>query len=144
MPMNRKLRIAPAAAKLVAIVLAVVLASGTSARDESPIQKIMDQVQTRNRAIGKGLRPATAIDRKALAAAAASLIRLGKDARMLTDPAKERMKPQQEWTLAVDDFIRASNDFAKVIAAPNTSRPEARQSYQKLQKTCANCHSTFR
>jgi hypothetical protein len=79
-----------------------------------------------------------------MAVDAAALIRLGKEARMLTEPARERRTSQQDWTRAVDDFLRASNDFARVIAAPGSARPRAMQSYQKIQKTCVHCHSAFR
>jgi hypothetical protein len=58
-----------------------------------------------------------------MAADAASLIRLGKEARMLTEPVQERKKSQQDWTRAVDDFLRASDDFARVITNPGSSRP---------------------
>ena len=73
-----------------------------------------------------------------------SPIQLGKKARTLTGPARERKKSQQEWIRTVDDFLRASEEFAKFIADPGSSRPRATQSYQKLQKTCINCHSAFR
>jgi hypothetical protein len=132
---------------LVAVVLAAGLATGARGGDDSPVHKIMDQVHTRNRAIGKGLRAPAAFEtagRKGMAADAASLIRLGKEARMLTEPVQERKKSPQDWTRAVDDFLRASDDFARVITDPGSSRPQATQSYQKLQKTCTNCHSAFR
>jgi cytochrome c556 len=135
-------------AALVALAIALLLALA-SARgdDDSPIQEIMGQVHTRNRAIGKRLRIPAALEaagRKGLAADAASLVQLGKKARKLTGPAQERKKSQQEWNRSVDDFLRASEEFAKVIADPGLSRPRATQSYQKLQKTCMNCHSAFR
>jgi cytochrome c556 len=144
MPMKARFAGVPALAVLVAVVLAAGLATRTLGGDESPIQKIMDQVQTRSRGINKGLRSASALDRKALAAAAESLNKLGKEARGLTQPAKERMKSQQEWTRTADDFLRAVDDFARVIASPGSSRSQTTQSYQKLQKTCVNCHSAFR
>src|SRR5205823_3237646 len=102
---------------------------------------------TRNRAIGKGLRTPAALEaagRKALAADIATLVRLGQEARTLTEPARERKKSQQDWTRAVDDFLRASEDLARIIGDPGASRPQATQSYQKLQKTCAHCHGAFR
>jgi hypothetical protein len=145
--MKRNFRGVPALATLGAAVLAAGLMTGAEGGDDSPIHEIMDQVHTRNRAIGKGLLSATALEasgRTSMAADAASLIRLGKQARTLTEPARERKKSQQDWTRAVDDFLRASDDLAKVIADPGSSRPHATRSYQKLQKTCANCHSTFR
>ena len=145
--MKTKCRRMPALAGLVAVLLAAGLAPGARGGGDSPIQEVMEQVHTRNRAIGKGLRDPFAPEaagRKGLAADAASLVQLGKEARTLTGPARERKKSQQEWTRMVDDFLRASEEFARVIADPEPSRPRATQSYQKLQKTCINCHSAFR
>jgi len=136
-----------ALATLVAAVLAAGLTTGTRGGDDSPIHQIMDQVLTRNRAIGKRLRSPTALEangRKSMAADAASLIRLGKEARALAEPARERKKSQRDWTRAVDNFLRASEDFARIIADEGAGRSQATESYQKLQKTCANCHSAFR
>ena len=145
--MKTKFRQMPVLAGPFAVLLAAGLAHGARDGDGSQIQEIMEQVHTRNRAIGKGLRISSALEaagRKGLAADAASLVQLGKKARTLTGPARERKKSQQEWIRTVDDFLRASEEFAKVIADPGSSRPWATQSYQKLQKTCINCHSAFR
>jgi len=145
--MTLKFRGLPALATLVAAVLAAGLTTGTKGGDDSPIHQIMDQVLTRNRAIGKRLRSPTALEangRKSMAADAASLIRLGKEARTLAEPARERKTSPQDWTRAVDNFLRASEDFARIIADEGSGRSQATQSYQKLQKTCANCHSAFR
>jgi cytochrome c556 len=145
--MKPKFRGEPALTAMVAVVLASGLAPGASGGDDLPIQKIMDQVHTRNRAIGKALRAPTAFEaagRKGMALDAASLIRLGKETRRLTQPAQGRKKSQQEWTQSVDDFLGASEEFARIIADPRSARPEATRSYQTLQKTCINCHSAFR
>ena len=58
--------------------------------------------------------------------------------------ARERKKSQQDWTRAADDFLRSADEFAGVIADTGSDRPRATQSYQRLQKTCTNCHRTFR
>jgi len=145
--MKTKCRRIHALAGLVAVVLAAWLPHGARGGDDSPIQTIMDQVQARNRAIGKRIRAPSALEaagRKGLAADTAFMLQLGKKARTLTGPALDRKKSQQEWTQRVDDFLRASEEFARVIADPGSSRPRAMQSYQKLQKTCINCHSAFR
>jgi cytochrome c556 len=145
--MNTTFRRMPAFAGLVAVFLAAAVAPGARGGDDSAILKIMEQVNTRNRAINKGLRNFVATDaagRKTLAAEAASLVQLGKEVRRLTEPARERKKSQQEWARTVDDFLRASEEFATVIAEPGSSQPRAKQFYQKLQKTCINCHSAFR
>jgi hypothetical protein len=129
--MNTTFRRMPALAGLVAVFLAAAVAPGARGGDDSAILKIMEQVNTRNRAINKGLRNFVATDaagRKTLAA----------------EPARERKKSQQEWARTVDDFLRASEEFATVIAEPGSSQPRAKQFYQKLQKTCINCHSAFR
>ena len=136
-----------ALAALHAMLLASGLAHGARGGDDPPIEKIMEQIHTRNRAIGKGLRIPSALEaagRKGLAADAASLVQLGKEARTLTGPARQRNKSQQEWTRTVDDFLGASEELARVIADPGSSRPRATQSYKKRQKTCINCHSAFR
>jgi hypothetical protein len=145
--MKTKYRQMPALAELVAVLLAAALGPGARAGDDSPIQEIMEQVHARNRSIGKGLRAPSglaAARRKVLAADAASLVKLGKDARTLSGPARERKKPQQEWAEKANDFLRASEEFARVISDPASSRPRATQVYQKIQKTCVNCHSAFR
>jgi cytochrome c556 len=145
--MKPKFREVSPQAVLVALVLAAGLATGAWGGDDSPTQKIMHQINSRNRAIGKGLRAPTAIeaaDRTGLAVDAASLVQLGKEARGLTEPAKERKKSQQDWTRAANDFLRAADEFGRVIANSGASRPQVTQSYQKLQKTCINCHSAFR
>ncbi len=146
--MKTKCRRMPALAGLVAVFLAGRCAAPAArGGDDSAILKIMEQVNTRNRAIGKRLRTTfspEAAGRKTLAADAASLVQLGKEARTLTGPARERKKSQQDWTRTVDDFLRASEEFARVIADSESSQPRAKQSYQKLQKTCINCHSAFR
>jgi hypothetical protein len=61
-----------------------------------------------------------------------------------TEPARARKKSPQDWTRAVDDFVRASEDFARIIADEGSARPQAMRSYQQLQKTCTNCHRSFR
>ena len=99
--MKPKFRGEPALAAMVAVVLASGLAPGASGGDDLPIQKIMNQVHTRNRAIGKALRAPTAFEaagRKEMGLDAASLIRLGKETRKLTQPAQGRKKSQQGWT----------------------------------------------
>ena len=145
--MKTKFTQMPALAVLVAVLLAAGLAPGARGSDDTPIEKIMEQVNTRNRAIGKRLRipfAPEAAGRKGLVADAAALVQLGKEARTLTEPARDRKKSQQEWTQTVDDFVRATEEFARVIADPRSSQPRATQTYQKLQKTCINCHSAFR
>jgi cytochrome c556 len=132
---------------LLAGALLAVLATGAGGGDDSAILKIMEQIHTRNRAIGKGLRAPAALEaagRKTLAADAASLVRLGKEARGLTEPAKERKKSRQDWTREADNYLLAADDFARTIADPGAERPRVAQSYQKLRKTCTNCHSAFR
>ena len=144
--MKPKFREVPPPALLVALVVAAGLATGARGGDDSPIHKLMDQIHSRNRSIGKRLRAPAALEaagRKGLAVDAASLVRLGKEARGLTEPANVRKRSQQDWTRAADDFLRAADDLARVIAGPEFSRPQVTQSYQKLQKTCTNCHSAF-
>jgi cytochrome c556 len=143
--MMQKLNGVAALATLVSVLLAGL--EPASSRDDTSIQSIMNRIQTRSRAIGKALRAPTALEaagRKRLAADTASLVRLGKEARALTEPAQERKRSQEDWKKAVDDFLRASDELAKVIADPESDQPRMTQSFQTLQKTCTRCHTTFR
>jgi hypothetical protein len=137
----------PVLAGLVAMSLDAGLALETRGRAEPAILQIMEQVHRRNRAIGRALPAASALkadSRKGLASDAASLVRLATQARTLAEPARERKKPQQEWTQRANDFVRSSEELVRVIADPGFPRDRAIQSYQKLQRTCVNCHSAFR
>jgi hypothetical protein len=145
--MKTRFRPKSALAWIVAVWLAAGRALLGRGGDEPAIQSIMEQVQQRNRVIAEALRAPSAFDaagRKRLAAEAESLVRLGEEARTSTEPARQQKKPQQEWTRRVDDFLRASEEFAGVIADSGSSRPRAIESYKKLQRTCINCHSAFR
>jgi hypothetical protein len=145
--MNTMFRRMAALARLLAASLAAGLAFASTGGDEPPIQTIMEQVHQKNRAIGQSLRAGSALDapgRKRLTAAAASMVQLGKQARALEEPARGRKKAQQEWTRTADEFVRAWEAFAGIVADPGSSKTRAIQSYQKLQGTCVRCHSTFR
>jgi hypothetical protein len=145
--MTKKFRAMPVLTGLIAVLLAAALVSSARGGDDLSIEKIMEQVQARNRALGTGLRARSALEasgRKKLAADAAFLVQLGKEARTLTGPARVRKKSQQEWARTVDGFLRSSEEFAKVIADPESSRVQSMKSYQKIQKTCLNCHVAFR
>jgi hypothetical protein len=134
-------------ALLATLVLAGGVALPSKAGDESAITTIMEQVQARNRAIGKALRADTALGeggRRSVATDAKSLVRLAKEARALADPAREKNKPQGDWTRLVDGLIQASDDFARGVTDPTFARPQVEKSYQRIQKACAQCHATFR
>jgi hypothetical protein len=142
-----KIRRVSSPAVLVVLASAAGLAAGAGGDDDPPIQQIMGQVHARSRAIARRLRAPGALgadDRKGMAEDAAVLGRLVTEARGLTEPARERKTPQRDWARAADDLLRAADDFARVIADPRSDRPRAARSFQALQKTCTNCHRTFR
>jgi hypothetical protein len=129
-----KLRGVSARAVIVVLAFAAGLGAEAGGGDDPPMQKILDQIHTRNRPIGKRLRYSTALeatDRVRMADNAATPIRLGTEARELTEPARERKKSQQDWARAASDFLRAADEFNGVIADPRTSQPRAAQSYKK-------------
>jgi hypothetical protein len=96
--MESKFRRMSLPALLVPLVLAAGLATGAGG-DEPPIQPIMEQIHTRNRAIARVLRSPTALEaagRQELAVDAAFLVRLGKEARGLTEPANEQKRSRRD------------------------------------------------
>jgi transposase len=147
MPCWLKFRAVSAQAVLVAPPSAAGPATGAGGGDDPPIRKIMDQVHAPSRAVGMRLRAPAALGaagREGMAADSASLIRLGKDDRGLTEPAKERKKSQQDRTRAADDLPRAADEFAWVIADPGSDPPRAPRSHREPRGICTNCHGAFR
>jgi hypothetical protein len=129
------------------IMLAAGLAAVVRGGDDSPIGTIMGQIHLLDRSITKRLRAPAALDvagRGRLTADAASLVRLGKEVRSLERPAQARKRPRQDWERAVNQFLTAGQSFARVIANEAIDQPRTIKSYQKLQRTCTNCHTLFR
>lgn len=143
--MNRK------CAALCGTLAVVLFATGFSlAQDEdTPLHKLMEKVQKNNSTILKYVNAkretSTTPKRADVVTASAELHKLAKEARGLGEgPAKDQKKTVAEWEKLSDSFIKESDDFAKVLAKPATTKPEAKDAFRKVSKSCTDCHDVFR
>ena len=144
--MNRK------CAALCGTLAVVVFATGVSFAnqdEDTPLHKLMENVQKNNSTILKYVNAkretSTTPKRDAVVAASSELHKLAKEARALGEgPAKEKKKTVSEWEKLTDSFIKESDDFAKVFAKPATTKPEAKEAFRKVTKSCSECHDVFR
>ena len=134
---------------LASVVTAVTLmATGLSlAQDEdSPLHKLMEQVNTKNNAIKKATRTAVAYKKsqKDLAKYAEELIDLGKQARAITSAAEKEKKPVAEWQKLCDDFLAKTEEYKGIVSNASTTQDVAKKSYNPVALSCTNCHNVFR
>ena len=133
---------------LAAVMTAVTLtATGLSLADEdSPLHKVMEQVNAKNNAIKKATRtlPAYKKAQKELAKYADELIELGKQSRDMKTAAEKEKKPFAEWQKLSDDFIAKTGEFKVVVANASTTQEQAKKAYSPVALSCTNCHNVFR
>jgi cytochrome c556 len=136
----------PTALTLTAVTLGLLSVGMTWADDDSPLHQLMEKVQASNAAILKGTRNKVNFTKSQaeVVASAKELVKLGKEARKETGPAKEQKQPQSKWEGLMDDMIKESEAFAKVAEASTTTYDQAKTAYKAVQKTCTNCHDVFR
>ena len=84
--------------------------------EDSPLHKIMEQVNAKNLAITKGVRTAVAFKKsqKVVADSAKELVKLSKEARVFKEPSEKQKQPYETWTKLMDDMTKASEELAKV------------------------------
>mgnify|MGYP001241981815 CR=1 FL=1 len=128
----------------------LVLCAGFTAADEdSPLHKLMEQVNAKNSLLTKGTRNETAYKkaRKDVVKAAEELVKLGKEAKPLKDAvkkAKDVKDADAKWDAMMDDFIKASDALAKVVASEKATQVEAKAAHAVVKKSCTPCHDVFR
>jgi cytochrome c556 len=129
-----------------------VLTIGVSMADDedSPLHKVMEQVNAKSLAITKGVRTAVAFKKaqKDVAAAAEDLIKLAKQAKELGQDhikkAKEVPNAGAKWNELMDSFASSSQHLAKVVGSPSAKQEEAKSAHTALKKVCTDCHTVFR
>jgi hypothetical protein len=74
---------------------------------------------------------------------AEALLKMSKEARDFTEPAKDQKKSQKEWTDATDVMIKTTADFIEVLKA-DKGQPDAKKALVPVTKSCSDCHGIFR
>jgi cytochrome c556 len=134
------------------MVSASLLTIGISMADdeESPLHKVMEQVNAKSLAITKGVRTAVAFKKaqKDVAAAAEDLVKLAKQAKGLgqdhVKKAKDVPNAAGKWNELMDAFANSAEHLAQVAAKPSTKQEEAKSSHTAVKKVCTDCHTVFR
>jgi cytochrome c556 len=143
MPMRRKWT------TLAATVVAVCLTASAftfADDDDSPLHKLMEKVSAKNNAIGKGVRTLAAYKKaqKDLPGLADELIKLGKESRDATEPAKKQKKSQGEWVKLSDDFVKKTEEFKALVSKADTKQAEAKSAHNVVKASCTACHNVFK
>ena len=133
---------------LAAVVTAVTLtATGLSMADEdSPIHKLMEQVNAKNNAVKKATRTSVAYKKAQaeLPKYAEELIDLVKKAREMKETSEKEKKPFAQWQMLCDDFLKRAEEFRGVVAKPATTQDQAKKAYMPVATSCTAFHTVFR
>ncbi len=136
--MLRKLAIAAATMTL--------LVGYTIADDESPLEKLMEQIQNKTNAIRKVTRNAAEYKKGASSIAKDTevILKLAKESRDFKEPAEKEKKPFAEWQKLTDEMIHATEELAKVAADSKSTQAQAKEAFTTYTKTCSACHNVFK
>lgn len=117
-----------------------------AADDESPLAKIMEQVNKKHGALRKATSNATNYKKSAagIPKDAEEIIKLGKEAREIKDPSEAAKKPLAEWQKLMDDMIHSAEKLSEVAAKPASTQAQAKEAFAAYNKTCAACHAVFK
>ncbi len=118
----------------------------TMADDESPLEKLMEQIQNKTNAIRKVTRNAAEYKKGAASIAkdTEEVLKLAKESRDFKEPAEKEKKPQAEWEKLTDDMIHATEALAKVAADSKSTQAQAKEAFTTYTKTCSACHNVFK
>jgi cytochrome c556 len=129
---------------------ALTVGISVAADEDSPLHKLMEQVNAKNLAITKGVRTAVAFKKaqKDVVTSAEDLTALAKKARDMGADAVKKAKDVKDgstkWNELMDSFASASDNLAKVAAKPSTTQVQAKEAHTAVKKTCTECHNVFR
>jgi len=135
-----------------AMVSVTVLTVGIAGADDedSPLHKIMEQVNAKNLAITKGVRTAVAFKKSQqdVATSAEELAKLSKEAKPLgkdvIKKAKDVPNAAAKWDELMDSFTTSSENLAKVAAMSGATQEAAKSAHTAVKKACTECHNVFR
>jgi cytochrome c556 len=114
--------------------------------EDSPLHKIMEQVNSKNLAITKGVRTAVAFKKSqdVVVESAKELVKLSKEARAFKEPSEKQKQPYETWTKLMDEMTKNSEALAKVAAEDGVTQAQAKKAHAAVKKSCTECHNVFR
>jgi cytochrome c556 len=117
---------------------------------ETPLGRIMEKVQKHNIALTKATRNMAAFkkNQKEVEKFSSELAKLAKESKPFKEAylknAKDESNPQKKWDEIMDAFAKTSKDLATAAAKAGATQKEAKDLFQNVKKTCADCHTVFR
>ena len=146
--MNRKWLVFPLSAAVM-FVLGVIAAPGLrGADDETPLGKVMEQVNKHNSTITRATRNKTnfAKSRKDVEKSAKEFVKLAKEAKPMKDAVEKAKKAdgQKMWDTYMDDFIKSSEKLGELAGKSSATYEQAKSAWTDVKKSCADCHREFR
>ena len=133
--------------KFAIVAVTMTLLTGWSiAADDSPLEKLMSEINKKTSEIRKATRTAAAYKKGAASIAkdCEEIIKLSKESRDMKEPSEQEKKPFAEWQKLTDDMIHATEELAKVAGNAKSSQAEAKDAFTTLNKTCSACHNVFK
>jgi cytochrome c556 len=135
-----------------------VLTLGVSMADDedSPLHKLMEEVNQHKLAVYKAVRTDVAYKKsqKDVVTHAEALVGLVTQTREKEEirqaikgvckKAKDVPNAETKWTELMDEFAKSTADLAKAAAKASTKKDEAKKAYDVMAKKCTACHEVFR
>jgi len=124
-------------------------AFSSAADEESELGKLMEQVQKQKAVITKGVRNAASYKKSQgdVEKAAKEWVKLAKDSKPHNEAAKAsktEAEPVKKWDELIDQWIKDSEKLAEIAAKAGSDQKEAKDQFNAVNKTCTECHQTFR
>lgn len=146
--MNRKWTILLASMGVFALGLALcsVDTIASPSDDENPLHKLMEKVNKTHNSLRNAVKTPVAYKKagtKQVMEDAEALLKLAKESRDFTEPAKTQKKTQKEWTDATDVMIKTTGEFIGVLKAEK-GQAEVKKALVPVTKSCTDCHAIFR
>jgi cytochrome c556 len=138
------------ASMLVALGVVVGPTFSRAGDDESPLGKVMEQVNKKYNNVKKGTRTLIAFKKsqKDVETSSKELVKLAKEAKELGKDAMKKAKdvaePEKKWLEYIGAFIKSLENLEKVAATPNAKFADAKNAYNATNKVCTDCHKDFR
>ncbi|MFM7319158.1 MAG: cytochrome c [Isosphaeraceae bacterium] len=131
-------------------VVAVAVACGSLviADEHGKLHEAMEKVGKLNNAINKAVRTPVAYkkDAKSVTDSAKELAKLAKETAGATDEAKKikgvKGDAAAQWKTLAADFVKSTDDLLK--AAEKEEHAATKNAHQAVKKSCSSCHEVFR
>jgi cytochrome c556 len=127
--------------------------------EDSPLHKLMEQVNKTSNDIGKGVRTAISYKKsqKDVAKHSTELANLAKQVRegtgegvstaikdVIKKATKEVPDAESKWNGLMTSFGTTADHLAKIAAKADATQVEVKSAHTAVKKVCTECHNVFR